>query len=198
MVHKEFACRYSPVIEAAVNNESIDAYNPALRYYLDDAEPETFTLLAEFLYCKNITLKEHGNAYADMEYTGDHKQRCIEQDLLLIKVWILANKLQIGILQNLVIDHLVRIGKICGPMSILCLIYIYENTFAQSPLRRLVAKQYAWQTPEDNWDSLALFTPATFFVDVVKAFAEAAPENLKTKKFLSITADEYYVAEDPE
>jgi hypothetical protein len=68
----------------------------------------------------------------------------------LIKLWILADKLLIPELQNLVIDRIDDIREVTEAIPTDCLHSVYSNTSAGSPLRRWFVHQCATQL-EPDW-----------------------------------------------
>ncbi|TVY41599.1 hypothetical protein LOCC1_G007765 [Lachnellula occidentalis] len=59
VVHKEFACHYSPVLKAAFNSDFIEGQTQT--YVLEDIGPygiETFTLFVKWLYTQKLDLLE--------------------------------------------------------------------------------------------------------------------------------------------
>jgi hypothetical protein len=63
---------------------------------------------------------------------GDTKK---DQDLALVQLWILADKLIIPELQNLVIDKINEIGEVTKNVPTALLDYAYAETSVESPLR---------------------------------------------------------------
>lgn len=56
LVHKDFACHYSPVLRAAFNSSFIEGETQT--YDLDDVEEETVRLLVHWIYTQSIALDE--------------------------------------------------------------------------------------------------------------------------------------------
>jgi hypothetical protein len=121
---------------------------------LDDVEPEVFDIFVQWLYTSE--LHKHGSNLP----RGD----------LLIKLWVLADRLMIQKLQNTAIcaiehkvmkeDLVVRTDQVK---------YIYENTVSGSPLRRLIVDQcsnlhhesFALRRPIEDYPKDMLFDLVT-------------------------------------
>ncbi|KAH9215323.1 hypothetical protein DL95DRAFT_247029, partial [Leptodontidium sp. 2 PMI_412] len=127
ITHMEFACKHSEVLKAAFDGPFIEGKTGV--YNLEDVNPETFRLFAEYLYSGKTTLLHHN---------------CVDQDLTLVQLWVLADRFLVRTLQNQVVIHMERIRQSCGEMRPGCWDYVYDNTTLGSPLRALVAEQCAW------------------------------------------------------
>ncbi|KAE8451848.1 hypothetical protein EG329_002689 [Mollisiaceae sp. DMI_Dod_QoI] len=63
MVHREFACYYSPVLRAAFEGDSMEG--KAQSYRLDDISAGACRLLVAWLYSQNIDVFSHADSEAD-------------------------------------------------------------------------------------------------------------------------------------
>ncbi|KAE9381305.1 hypothetical protein N431DRAFT_457906 [Stipitochalara longipes BDJ] len=134
IVHKEVACLHCPVFEAAFNSNFIEGQTQT--YKIDDTTVEAFQYLVQWFYgqkFKSLVVSqtdikiylaliriitsistsqaEKDKAKAQLKTMPDPKishkfaVRCSS----LCRVWVLADRLQIPRVQNLVIDELERI-----------------------------------------------------------------------------------------
>ncbi|PVH85663.1 hypothetical protein DL98DRAFT_605229 [Cadophora sp. DSE1049] len=130
VVHKDFACHYSPVLKAAFNSNFLEGQTQIS--HLEDAKDETVSLLVNWFYSQELSVDSlEKNEIVD----GDHWK--------LIRLWVLADKLLIPRLQNVTIIKLTEMEKAFNKTPVGCLNYIYNNTAAGSPLRLLLLHQCA-------------------------------------------------------
>lgn len=194
-VHKEFACRHSPVLEKAFNCKFIEGQIQT--YTLDDVEPEVFRFIFQWLYMERLTLSVHDEKKAgNPADKNTHSRKCYAQYLLLVKLWVLADRLCIDRLQNVIINHIVRIQGECGRMSSACFSYIYESTAEGSPLRRLAVDQAAWFGDSDSFLSRLQDYPKEMLLEIVSVFAKQLPRVVRNRKTASMIAEDYHVIED--
>ncbi|KAL2072758.1 hypothetical protein VTL71DRAFT_12101 [Oculimacula yallundae] len=137
VVHKEFACHYSPVLERAFNGDFIEGQKQEYRF--QDIGGEAVRLLVHWFYTQDLDTimldrlctskqQEEGNAYPVSQRN---------QDRALAQLWVLADKLLIPRLQNAVIDEIVRIKQHTNFATTKEIKYVFDNTAPSSCLRRL-------------------------------------------------------------
>jgi hypothetical protein len=132
LVHKDFACGYSPVLRAAF--ESDFAEGKTQTYIMKDVSEEVFALLSRWLYTQSLGDKGMTN---NLEIAA----RSINQ---LMKLWVLADKLLLPRLQNEAID-LIEETRFKYHLDCTSLFnYIWENTAAHTPLRHLFVDYSVW------------------------------------------------------
>jgi len=160
MVHKEVACKYSPVWKAAFDGPMVEGQTQT--YIMDDVDPEDFRSVVQWIYAGKIKLLCHeelscpkaraqvadqtlSNPDAngrDVNETQTKRcwdfQLCGEQDKTLVRLWVLADKLLMDDFQNYVMDILIGTFEGCTALVEDTYQYIYENTVHGSPLRDLV------------------------------------------------------------
>jgi hypothetical protein len=188
LIHKEFACRHSRVFDKAFNSDFIEGRTQT--YTLKDVTPEVFRFISQWLYQEKITLAVHDER--EPEEPDDHHHhwgKCSAQDLLLVELWILADRFCIESLQNVIIDNMLRIQRECGPMDFPCYLRIYEGTERGSTLRRFAVDQVACLSqPKRIVGNLAIY-PHVMHVDLVtKRVTKQAPVH----QFESMKAHYYY------
>jgi hypothetical protein len=105
----------------------------------------------------------------------EHKKLCAHQDMQLVELWILAEKLLMDSLANFVIDVRIRIQQRCGVLATSVLHYLYKNTAIDSALRRFVVAQYSdTKMPKPDINSL----PPEFLFSWIEALQkEIQPKN---------------------
>lgn len=128
VVHKDFACHYSPVLQAAFNGDFIEGRTRI--YPLGDVEQEVVSLLVNWFYTQEIILESL------------ERDECVEGDWGNIpRLWVLADKLLIPRLQNACISKLVELEEKFRRVATGILHYVYSNTAKGSPLRLLLLHQ---------------------------------------------------------
>jgi hypothetical protein len=100
-VHKVAACSCSPVFDAAFNGKFIEGETQT--YILEDTTLEVFTLLAEYMYNRDVSVQQLQDDH------GLDEKHAIEETTSLLKLWVLADRFCIPQLQNLVIKNLQKI-----------------------------------------------------------------------------------------
>ncbi|TVY41602.1 hypothetical protein LOCC1_G007766 [Lachnellula occidentalis] len=105
VVHKEFACHYSPVLKAAFESEFIEGQTQT--YTLDDTTEGAFRMLVQWLYTQKVTSELRDDSSSKpCDGINDPKQREIAardtEDL--VTLWVLAGKLIMPTLQNEAMD----------------------------------------------------------------------------------------------
>lgn len=128
-VHKEIACFYSPVLKAAFESPFIEGQTQT--YILNNVTQEAVQLLVDWLYFQNIDLEQLDTK------PGDENTK-IEA---MVQLWVLADRLLIPTLQNLLIRELdkwhVKERKICDS----AFNFLYENSASDCPLRLFFVHQ---------------------------------------------------------
>jgi len=142
-VHKQFACFYSPVLKAAFNSGFIEGQTQ--EYTLEYSSTAAVNLLVEWLYRQEITLPNLNSG------SEEGIERGLRLTRHLAELWILADKLLMPGLQNSALKGIHRVQTMNG-IFLANLPYIYENTTAESPLRRYTATLFA-----GIWDTAKLF-----------------------------------------
>lgn len=135
LIHKDFACHYSPVLKAALNSNFIEGQTQS--YRMEEDNHEAVHLLIHWFYTQVLDTQQPKE-----RLTGKPKDN---EDLALIQLWILADKLLIPELQNLVTGRIDSIRRITQAIPTGCLQSVYKDTSAGSPLRRWFVHQCAAQ-----------------------------------------------------
>jgi len=123
LVHKKFICQYSPFFDAAFNGNFKEGTSQELD--LQDTDPVAFSIFVDWLYTQTITSNP-----SDIDVPTEL--------LMLVKLWVLADKLLIPRLQNETLaifdERRSSTGRLGHGMR--SCFYVYENTSEGSPLRR--------------------------------------------------------------
>ncbi|PMD52237.1 uncharacterized protein K444DRAFT_709284 [Hyaloscypha bicolor E] len=125
-LHTDFACHYSPVFKAAFNSGFTEGQYQ--EYRLDVEEEEVVRLLVEWFYTQALNTRQPEEKLDDAA--------TMEEDLILAKLCVLADKLLLPQMQNQVLDRVQEIRNAAGRIPTECLHYVYNNTPPGSPLRR--------------------------------------------------------------
>lgn len=129
-VHKDFACHYCPVFKASFNSSFIEGKTQ--KYTLTDTTEAVIRALVYWIYTQDI------DARAPDEGSFSEKEAEAYEDNCLVQLWVLADRLLIGRLQNEVLRCIDERREKSKQIAIHTLNYIYENTPSGSPLRRFV------------------------------------------------------------
>ncbi|KAF8851459.1 hypothetical protein BDZ45DRAFT_679097 [Acephala macrosclerotiorum] len=122
LVHKEVACK-SPVIAKFVEGSG------DLPYHFQNSTEREVRLLLQYLYSQKLVLEQLRD---DPELTDDLIR---EEDLALVKLWVLAEELEIPSLQNLVINSIDEIYRKYAAFPTDYLRIVYKITSSDSKLR---------------------------------------------------------------
>ena len=164
IVHKSFACHYSPVFKAAFESGFIEGQTQT--YKFDDVEGGVVQLLVKWLYTQEFTIEIDLNAGVDMV-----KTQVRVNTMLAVKLWILANKLLIFNLQNKIIDWLRWSNNTSKFTPTVCLEYVYAHTSVNSALRRLFVAQCAHGLPRKDFHRYSACFPKEMLLDLAVYFA---------------------------
>lgn len=175
-VHKEFACHHSPVLSAAFNSNFMEGETQT--YRLEDINPSTFRLLVQWLYHgKFDVFKQDDLECADDENDPEIEKLWAAQDLDLVQLWIVADKLLIRPLQNAVIavleefweEPFVRQG---GPTTS-WIPYVYDHTSVGSPLRDFAADVCAYKVGSERFAEAPDDFPKEVLLDMAIVLSKA-------------------------
>jgi hypothetical protein len=99
----------------------------------------------------------------------------------LIQLWILAGRLLVPELQNLVIDKIDDIREVTQAIPTDCLDYVYKNTSAGSPLRRWFVHQCATQLEPEWFTEHPEHFPQEMLIKLVAIWSRHMSEGTKTE-----------------
>jgi hypothetical protein len=100
-----------------------------------------------------------------------------DEDLALIQLWVLADKLLIPELQILVIDKIDDIREVTQATD--CLDYVCKNTSAGSPLRRWFVHQCATQLEPGWFTEHPEHFPQEMLIDLAAIWSRNTSEQTK-------------------
>ncbi|TVY41600.1 hypothetical protein LOCC1_G007764 [Lachnellula occidentalis] len=170
IVHKQFACHYSPVFKAAFESGFIEGQTQT--YKLEDVEPKVVQLLVQWFYTQKLDIEVN------------MAQNAQEAFLLAVSLWALADKLLLPGLQNEVVDWIDRVctEEVFFPTH--CLKHVYDCTGAGSLLRKLFIVQTAHYMPSSWYTTEAKYFPQEFLVDLAEYFSTkfAAKDKCETRE----------------
>ncbi|KAK0126628.1 hypothetical protein ONS95_008214 [Cadophora gregata] len=130
VVHKNFACHYSPVLRAAFDSNFIEGQTQV--YHFQDTEETVVILLVNWLYSQSLVVKSLKSRKSNDT-----------DDMKLFRLWVLADRLLIPRLQNAVMSKLYKMEEIfLETIDKNNLGYIYNNTAKGGSLRQLVLQQF--------------------------------------------------------
>ena len=172
----EFVCHHSPVLNAAFNSNFIEGETQT--YRLEEIRTSAFRLLVQWFYNEEFDIfKEDDLDCANDEHDPEIEKLWADQDLDLVQLWIVADKLLIRPLQNAVINVLedfweepfVRHG---GP-STSWIPYAYEHTTAGSPLRNFAIDICAYKISAEGFAAHPEDFPKEVLLDMAIVLSKA-------------------------
>ncbi|KAF4629915.1 hypothetical protein G7Y89_g8235 [Cudoniella acicularis] len=186
IVHKEFACDNSPVLNAAFNGSFVEGQTQT--YRIDkDFSIDSFRLLVTWFYSQKLQLDFQRRCYRfeDIVELADlPKEEAFGKlevhDMALIQLWVLADRLLIPKIQDMVMLELLKIKY--GPIRVATtnwINYAYQHTAEQSPLRRLALAHCA-----DRWSDYGLENcpecfPHQLLIEIVTLISNHKPWSLE-------------------
>jgi BTB/POZ domain len=172
----EFVCHHSPVLKAAFNSNFMEGETQT--YRLEEISSSAFRLLVQWFYNEEFDVfKEEDLNCANDEDDPEVEKLWADQDINLIQLWIVADKLLIRPLQNAVINVLeefweepfVRHG---GP-STSWIPYAYEHTTAGSPLRNFATDICAYKISPEGFAAHPDDFPKEVLLDMAMVLSKA-------------------------
>ncbi|TVY34854.1 hypothetical protein LSUB1_G005410, partial [Lachnellula subtilissima] len=168
ILHKEFACHYSPVLKAAFNSEFVEGQTQT--YVLEEVTEPVARLLVDWLYTQQLDI---------CRYEKGHPKKS-EEGLSLCRLW--PDKLLLPGLQNLIVRTFEEINQETMVTSTSCIRYVYENTCEGSPLRKLLLHQCACYTCHTVFRRKQRQFPKEFFVDLAELIFGSTDRNAMIKR----------------
>lgn len=158
LVHKEVACKHSPVFAAAFNSDFIEGQTQT--YQLEDTTVEVFRLLVQWLYSErfNLPTLTHGVA----EFEDDNEFIC------LVELWVLADRLAIPALHEDVLAAFFELMNFMGIIPTRCLHYVLDNTAADSELRELFLDLVSQVMSPDGFEEYPNHFPQQMLLDLAR------------------------------
>ncbi|KAE8446885.1 hypothetical protein EG329_011516 [Mollisiaceae sp. DMI_Dod_QoI] len=142
-IHKEFACRASPVLKAAFESSFVEGQTQT--YKLDVSE-DVIRALVRWIYTQDFKSVQIT--------TGKFDQA---EAMTLVQLWVLADKLLMPKLQNMLIREIDKARKTTKIIPTCCFQYVWENTAEESPLRILFIHECAMHI-DSGWNKKLLST----------------------------------------
>ncbi|KAE8448301.1 hypothetical protein EG329_009545 [Mollisiaceae sp. DMI_Dod_QoI] len=152
---------------------------------MDDISSSAFRLFVQWLYTQNFDLQQlQGRAEADaLAPTAVYVE-----DLSIVELWVLAEKLLIPTLQNKAIEAIVKIGELTAIAAYPTFNWIYAHTEDRNhPLRRLAVRQCTQIVPP----SIFIDEKDRFPKDLLVEFASRLVEDGTT--FRKVNSEQFFV-----
>jgi len=144
LVHKDFLCYYSPYFAGALR-EGAFKESETQTVELDHADVEAFGLLVTWLYTQKIPI-----TISPLPKGGKDDDDDKPSWNALVHLWILADYLQIPMLQNSAMDEVLRKQERLEKLPSETFLIIYENTGPGSFLRKVMVDLIVWRGLEDS------------------------------------------------
>lgn len=171
-MQKEVATFYSHVLEVAFNGDFIEGQTQT--YVLEDVDEGVFKLFIQWLYRQRfgyyLTQAEADLLRQPESHTEEQlkavKDKIEKRQELLVRLWVLGDRLSIPRLQNLVVDELENIRFTWTTTVPLRLLEeVYENTVEESHLRRFLLLHIKSFLSKDILREHVEAIPKTFLLD---------------------------------
>ncbi|TVY34943.1 hypothetical protein LSUB1_G007431 [Lachnellula subtilissima] len=186
VVHKEFACYYSPVLKAAFESEFIEGRTQT--YTLDDTTEDAFRLLVQWLYSQRLT-SELRDESSGKPYDGIDKQtqrKTIEAETkILVSLWVLVEKLLLPSLQNDAMGAIIWFAEQLDLLDFHVNTAVYAQTAPGSQLRRVFVDLCAYRLGTESIVQFQVNFSKEMLLDILVAKDEKPP--------LPMVASNYYV-----
>jgi hypothetical protein len=163
IVHKEIACYHSKVFNAAFNSEFIEGQTQT--YRLEDTSEEAFRLLVQWLYAQKLDL-------LPSKAKKFFSEEALAEDMHLAELWVLADKLCMRRLQNMVLTHIEGINIRAHFVAVETFHYVYDNTAGGSPLRRYLVRICALDLQPSAFTEFVDDFPKSMLVDIAEYFSK--------------------------
>jgi len=136
-------------------------------YYLEEFTEETVRFLTEWIYTQNIgPLEDEQPEVLLWGPFGD-----LAFDRSLAELWVLADKLCMPLLQNLVIDRLESRQLLHDTIPVSIFEYVYNNTSEDSLLRKYLVDVCVFGLAQESYKSSKDEFPVDMLVDIAVASA---------------------------
>jgi hypothetical protein len=190
-VHKEFACHYSPVLKAAFSSNFVEGQTQT--YTFQDTSNEAVRLLTHWFYTQTLDTQRFDTTDFEKATNNPDFRAGIDG---MFRLWVLAEKLLIPSLQNLVVRELISHRAKTGVTPTLYFNYVYENTSAGSPLRRLILDTCAAFLVSSWYSEHSSQFPKEMLLDLVTMMTKSSSTAFKVEYDPSNRTSQYMVDEE--
>jgi hypothetical protein len=197
VVHKEFACHYSPVLKAAFNSNFIEGQTQT--YRLEDTSVDALRLLLYWFYTQIVDTSEVDPfplPQSDFEKNDGGRTKLARLCSQLVELWVLAGSLIIPALQNMVMKEIVRGNGPSTGIATHCINYVYENTTSGSPLRLFFVDLCAGWFSEKVYLASPSRFPQEMLLDLATVFSRHVNKHDMNPTVNLMDISRYKVAED--
>ncbi|KAF7929488.1 uncharacterized protein EAE98_005406 [Botrytis deweyae] len=194
-IHKQIACEHSEVWNRAFNSVFVEGQTQI--YRIEDTGPEVFRLLTQWVYQEKF---DHIHSDWDVSHSDDFFSavECVDEDNVLLQLWVLAEKFLLHRLQNYTMRVLCNKALVCNrSLTSYDCRYVYDNTAKGSALRRFVIEHNCWCKNPSFLDGYLFSYPVEALGDIIKALKRQLPENVRARKLSQMIGDNYLVEENP-
>jgi hypothetical protein len=200
-VQKEVATFYSWVLQTAFNSDFIEGQTQT--YALEDVDEEVFKLFIQWLYRQKfgyyLTQTDADLLRQPKSHTEEQlkavKDKIEKRQEILVRLWILGDRLSIPRLQNLVVDDLENIRltwSITVPLRLLA--EVYENTVEESRLIMFLVLHIKSFIPKDDLREHVEVIPQTFLLEYAlmsHVYMDWSDRQIFRDNFHVLVTDEY-------
>jgi hypothetical protein len=166
-VHRGLLTFYSGYFKGALDGDSTEAQNGIMKLKIE--EPAVLEEFVTWLYSHKLRTESVDEDNPDPHYEA------------ITKLWIFADRRDIPLLMNEMIDNLQHSVVSAWTLPNLTLRGVYDNTTEQSTLRRMIVDMYAAISGPIQQESLDDF-PKQFLFDWLNKLARSTLHVLLTKE----------------
>lgn len=198
IVHKDWACKASPVLAAAFNSEFLEGQTQEYRLDMSARDGDVVQLLVSWIYTHKLELEPLSAAEVQQAPKAEQIRIRSRHSSYLAKLWVLADKLLMPRLQNEVIECFCKSNASTGCcFSIPIVRYIYENTNENSRLRKFLLYQTETIGPlSEEVADRCHELPPEFFFDVLELLKTKVPKEIRASFAAEKNIDKFKMPED--
>ncbi|KAH8602925.1 hypothetical protein B0O99DRAFT_679906 [Bisporella sp. PMI_857] len=175
LIHKDLACKVSPVFKAALTGRFTE--HSTQTYTLDDTSEACCRMLVKWSYSQDLVVQHRSQSCINL-----NKELKAEEDMTLAELYVLADRLLIPKLQNRVIREIELLRNRFGMTNTKCLSYVWENTAPESPLRKLLVQQCAFNMHRDRLIEDADDFPREMLLELTLVLMDCIPKEVSEEK----------------
>lgn len=163
LAHKDFLCHYSEYFDKALNGPFIEGQSMVVT--LKEDNPEAFAVFLDWIYTQK--LDANPLIVGSKEPMGYH-----EAMALFVRVWCLADYLQVPGLQNLAMDAVIQWERHCYIVPTGILHLVYSLSPPNAPLRQYFVDAITREMPDEGFHKHAKEFPHDMLLDMLTTFSK--------------------------
>lgn len=177
-MHKDFAVHYSPALKAAFASAFVEGQTQTYRF--EDTTEEAIRLLVHWMYTQQLDTERDMEKLKERGPNGAN----VTQNTALFQLWVLADKMLIPRLQNMVMDKIDELARYTRLTPTSHVRYTWKNTQYGSPLRAWYLKEYAYEFKRKYLDEVKLRKrcPSEMLAELAVLLLQSMPDSARQKE----------------